>query len=65
MGLRFAMAPTQLSYGRVAYRCVASDCVPREHSINVRGRWFISPHWDCKPGLVHAIEVRPDRPREA
>jgi hypothetical protein len=36
-------------------RCLANDCIPREHAINGReGCWFISPHGDRKPGLVHA-----------
>jgi hypothetical protein len=30
-----------------------------------RSCWFISPHWDCKPGLVHATHIRLDRPCEA
>jgi hypothetical protein len=46
--------------------CVANDCIPREHAINGREKcWFISPHWDRKPGsymrlgLGSTVRARP------
>jgi hypothetical protein len=46
--------PRLIREGRSPW-CVANDCIPREHAISVRERcWFISPHWDRKPGLIHA-----------